>query len=109
MRCERELFRWWTLSMARLPFPAARGSGGGALRKADGVLGAGGDAKAAGVASIGAHRESLVVAVETGFQTAHERKLAALLLRQPGDLEDAVRADPDAILLAFAAVAVDHG
>src|ERR1700679_4026750 len=108
MRCERELLGGWTFSMARLPFPAPRGSGGDILRKTDGVLGAGGDAKAAGVALIGAHRESLFVAVERGFQAAHEGEFAALLLRQLGDLEDAVGADADAILLALAAVAVDH-
>src|ERR1700741_1635944 len=90
-------------------FPGPRGSGGGALRKADGVLGAGGDAQAAGMALVGAHRESLPVAVERGFQAPEKREAAALLLRQPSHLEDAVRADAHAVFLALATVAIDHG
>src|SRR5580698_6580507 len=87
----------------------AKGSGGGDPRKADRMLGAGRDAKAAGMASVGAHREGLGVAVERGFQPSQEREAAALLLRQLTHLEHVVRADADAILLALAAVTVDHG
>src|SRR5262245_11141884 len=94
---------------ARALVPAAA-NGRSAIRaqQPDRVFGTGLNTERAAVALVGADRDGLLPAMRKTLQAAHQADPGPLGRQQPADLEYVVGADPDAILLALAALAVDH-
>ncbi len=72
------------------------------------MLGAGGDAQSASVASLRANRERLPIPMKRRLHPRGERQRAFELSGQLANLEDVIGANADAIFLGLASAAIDH-